>query len=249
MPAALSFDRVTKSFAHRKASKLLRDRLLELLRPSGIGRFEALKEVSFALEQGESMGLIGHNGAGKSTLLNLATGLTLPDSGRIEVNGKVAPLLELGAGFHPDLTGAENLRISAALAGLSRSETAARFDQIVDFAGVREFIGEPLRTYSSGMNLRLAFSVLVHSDADILLMDEAIGAGDEDFRAKCLAKIRAFQDEGKTILLASHSAEIVSLLCQRVLWLERGQVVSIGGAQEVLSSYTAAQTNAAPAAR
>ena len=249
MPAALTFEHVSKSFAHHKGSRLLRDRLLEMLRPSGAARFEALKDISFELAAGESMGLIGHNGAGKSTLLNLATGLTLPDSGRIEVNGPVAPLLELGAAFHPDLTGAENLRIYAAMTGLSRRRTAERFEEIVEFAGVRDFIREPLRTYSSGMSLRLAFSVLIHSDFDLLLVDEVIGAGDEVFRARVLDKVGQFQRQGKTILLAAHSIELMSSLCDRALWLERGRVVRIGPTKEVLAAYTATQADAAPAAR
>jgi ABC-2 type transport system ATP-binding protein len=247
MGAALAFDGVSKSFAHHTGSKLLRDRLAEMFRPSGIARFEALKDVSFELMPGESMGLVGHNGAGKSTLLNLATGLTLPDSGHIRVDGRVAPLLELGAGFHPDLTGAENVRINAAMMGLSRRQTAERFEEILEFSGVREFIHEPLRTYSSGMNLRLAFSVVVHSDSDIFLVDEVIGAGDEAFRVKCLDKIRAFQQQGKTLLMASHSAALVTTLCERALWLDHGTVAGAGPAAEILAKYTAAQSNAAPA--
>jgi ABC-type polysaccharide/polyol phosphate transport system ATPase subunit len=245
--SALLFDRVTKTFAHHTGQILLRDRIKGLVRPSGRGRFEALKDVTFHLARGESLGLMGANGAGKSTLLNLATGLTLPDSGRIEVDGRVAALLELGAGFHPDLTGAENLRINAAMMGLSRSQTAGRFDEIVEFSGVRDFINEPLRTFSSGMMLRLAFSVAVHTDPEILLVDEVIGAGDQAFYLKCLDKIREFQREGKTILLASHSLELMSMLCQRAMWLDHGHVMIIGAVAEVASAYQSGQASAAPA--
>jgi ABC-type polysaccharide/polyol phosphate transport system ATPase subunit len=236
---ALRFDRVTKSFPHHAGRMLLRDRIREWMRGAARPRFEALKDVSFELAPGESLGVIGANGAGKSTLLNLGTGLAQPDSGRIEVNGRVGALLELGAGFHPDLTGAENLRINAALNGLSRRETAARFEEIVEFSGVREFLDEPLRTYSSGMIMRLAFSVLVHTDPDILLIDEVIGVGDQEFSLKCLERIRQFQREGKTILLASHALEAVASMCQRAIWLDHGRVVQAGPAKSVVAAYQA----------
>ena len=245
--AALVFDRVTKSFPHHAGQRLLRDRLREMIRPSPRLRLEALKDVSFELARGESFGLIGANGAGKSTLLNLATGLTLPDSGRVTVEGRVAALLELGAGFHPDLTGAENLRINAALSGFTRRQTAKRMEEIIEFSGVREFIHEPLRTYSAGMSMRLAFSVAVHTDPDILLMDEVIAVGDQDFAAKCLDKIRSFQREGKTILLASQSLGQMTTLCQRALWLDHGRVVKIGPAAQVAEAYQAGPVSAAPA--
>jgi ABC-type polysaccharide/polyol phosphate transport system ATPase subunit len=238
--SALLFDRVDKFFAHHTGQKLLRERVVEMLHPSGRERFQALKEVSFQLAPGESLGLIGHNGAGKSTILNLATGLALPDSGKIEVRGRIASLLELGAGFHPDLTGAENLRINAALSGLTRRQTLDRFEEIVEFSGVRNFIHEPLRTYSSGMMVRLAFSVAIHTDPEILLVDEVIGAGDQDFYAKCLNKIQGLQSQGKTMLLASHSLALIGMLCQRALWLDHGRVIQIGPAAEVVAAYQAA---------
>jgi ABC-2 type transport system ATP-binding protein len=241
MAAAVRFDHVTKTFAHRAARMLLRDRLVEMVRPSGRQRFEALHDISFELPQGESLALIGPNGAGKSTLLNLATGLTLPDSGDIHVEGRVGALLDLGAGFHFDLTGAENVRVNAALLGLSRRETGARFDEIVEFAGVREFIDEPVRNYSAGMTLRLAFAVTACTDPDILLIDEVLGLGDQAFQAQCLDKIRAFQNEGKTIMLASHSLELLAMLCGRALWLDHGRVVAAGAAESVLAAYRSGQ--------
>jgi len=236
---AISFENVTKTFRHQGRHLLLRERLMEMSRPKEGVRFAALDHVSFALEPGSSLGLIGDNGAGKSTLLNLATGLAKPDSGRIEVNGKVAALLELGAGFHPDLTGAENVRINAALMGLSRSETARWFEQIVEFSGVRDFIDDPLRTYSNGMMVRLAFSVAIHTDPDILLIDEMIGMGDQTFYARCLDKIHQFQKEGKTIVLASHSLELLSMLCERALWLDHGKMIQLGEAGAVVAAYRA----------
>ncbi|HWZ34331.1 MAG TPA: ABC transporter ATP-binding protein [Bryobacteraceae bacterium] len=237
MNCAVRFQHVTKTFAHHAGQMLLRDRLKQLISGSPASRFEALHDVSFELPAGESLGLIGSNGAGKSTILNLATGLAAPDSGTVDVNGHVAALLELGAGFHRDLTGAENVRINAALMGLSRRETEDRFEDIVEFSGVREFINEPLRTYSSGMTMRLAFSVAVASDPDILLADEILGVGDEAFYKKSLEKIREFQRAGKTILLASHSAELIRTFCDHALWLEHGRVMAVGEANEVIDAY------------
>ena len=236
---ALKFDSVTKTFAHAGGRKLLRERVEEYVKRNTGGRFTALNNISFELQHGDSMGLIGHNGAGKSTLLNLATGLSQPDKGSITVDGRVAALLELGAGFHPDLTGIENLAINASLMGLSRKQTKERTDSIVEFSGIGDFIKDPLRTYSSGMVLRLAFSVMVHTDPDMLLMDEIIGVGDQDFFAKCLAKIQGFQTEGKTMLIASHSVSLLKMLCQRVIWLDHGNVVRMGPADEVIDAYQA----------
>jgi lipopolysaccharide transport system ATP-binding protein len=200
-----------------------------------------LKDASFDLAPGESLGLVGPNGAGKSTLLNLATGLLEPDSGTIEVGGRVGALLELGAGFHYDLTGAENLRIQAALMGLSRRDMERKFDEIVEFSGVREFIHQPLRTYSQGMNLRLAFSVAVCASPDVLLIDEMIGAGDQVFKDASHRKIQEMRRAGHTILLASHSEELLASLCDRALWLERGRVMMLGTAREVLEAYRASR--------
>lgn len=241
MPPALRFDRVTKSFVHHKGRLLLRERLIELVRPARRPRFEALKDVSFELAPGESLGLIGPNGAGKSTILNLTTGLTLPDRGSITVSGRVAALLELGAGFHYDLTGAENIRVNAAMLGLTRRQTWERFESIVEFSGVREFIDEPMRAYSAGMIVRLAFSVAIASDPDVLLIDEVLGLGDRDFYSRCLEKIRQSQEEGKTILLASHSTQLITMLCQKALWIEKGRIVMLGDAAEVVAAYQAGQ--------
>jgi ABC-2 type transport system ATP-binding protein len=237
-PVALAFRNVTKTFAHQGTPKLLRERVSDVFRrPSPEGRFAALDDISFELAPGDSLGLIGPNGAGKSTLLNVATGLSLADSGVIEVDGRIAAMLELGAGFHPDLTGGENLQIYAAFLGLTRRQMAERFDAIVDFAGVSESIHDPLRTYSAGMTVRLAFAVAVHTDPDLLLIDEVIGLGDQAFYSKCFDKIREFQRAGKTIVLASHSIELLTLLCERALWLERGRVVQFGPTANVAAAY------------
>jgi homopolymeric O-antigen transport system ATP-binding protein len=239
MPPALRFDHVTKTFVHHAGQILLRERLIEMIRPSRRPRFEALKDVSFELAPGESLGLIGANGAGKSTILNLATGLAQPDHGSITVNGRVTALLELGAGFHPDLTGAENVRVNAAMMGMTRRQMTERFDEIVDFSGVRAFINEPLRVYSAGMSMRLAFSVAIAADPELLLIDEVLGVGDQDFYARCLERIRSLQAAGKTIVLASHSAELITMLCQKALWIERGKVAMQGPAEEVIAAYRA----------
>jgi ABC-type polysaccharide/polyol phosphate transport system ATPase subunit len=239
MHSALRFDRVTKSFVHHAGQMLLRERLIELVRPSRRPRFEALRDISFELGHGESLGLIGPNGAGKSTILNLATGLVRPDHGSITTAGRVTALLELGAGFHPDLTGAENVRVNAAMMGMTRRQTLELFEEIVEFSGVREFINEPLRTYSSGMAVRLAFSVAVAADPEILLIDEVIGVGDQAFYSMCLKKIRSFQEKGKTIMLASHSTELITMLCNQAMWIERGRVVEQGPAAEVIAAYKA----------
>jgi ABC-type polysaccharide/polyol phosphate transport system ATPase subunit len=188
MLPALRFDRVTKTFIHHTGRMLLRERVIEMMRPSRRPRFEALKDVSFELMPGDSLGVIGPNGAGKSTLLNLATGLSFPDRGSITVNGRVTALLELGAGFHPDLTGAENVRVNGAMMGMTRRQVTACFEEIVDFSGVREFINEPLRVYSAGMTVRLAFSVAIAADPEVLLIDEVLGLGDQAFYARCLIR-------------------------------------------------------------
>jgi ABC-type polysaccharide/polyol phosphate transport system ATPase subunit len=216
---------------------LLRDRLKHLLRPHVRERFYVLRDVSFAVESGESLGIIGHNGAGKSTLLNVATSLCSPDEGKVTINGRVAALLELGSGFHPDLTGAENVRINAALLGLTRREARERFDEIVGFSELGEFIDEPLRTYSSGMMMRLAFSVAISVSPDILIIDEVLGVGDQSFSAKCSERILELRRSSKSMIVVSHSPEMLERFCNRGLWLDHGRVVKTGRIREVLDAY------------
>jgi ABC-type polysaccharide/polyol phosphate transport system ATPase subunit len=235
--AAIEFRNVSKTFTRHTERKLLGVHLSRWVRRPRAELFYALRKVSFTLEPGHSLGVIGVNGAGKSTLLSLATGVCPPDEGSVMVDGRVAALLELGSGFHPDLTGAENLFMNASLLGLSRRRTDDLFHDIVEFSGVGEFIHEPLRTYSSGMVVRLAFSVAVHMDPDILVIDEVIAAGDQAFQAKCREKMAAFRDAGKTMLLVSHQLETVRQMCDRALWLDRGQVLMEGDAGEVLEAY------------
>jgi ABC-type polysaccharide/polyol phosphate transport system ATPase subunit len=189
------------------------------------------------VERGESLAVIGSNGAGKSTLLNIATGLCSPSAGTVTVRGRVAALLELGSGFHPDLTGAENVRINAALLGLSRAEFRRRFDSIVEFSGIGEFIHEPLRTYSSGMVMRLAFSVAVNVEPDILIIDEVLGVGDQAFFAKCVERITDFRRAEKTILCVSHVLPTLQNFCDTAIWLDHGCIVQSGSVTQVIRAY------------
>jgi ABC-type polysaccharide/polyol phosphate transport system ATPase subunit len=234
--AAIEFINVSKAFSRVTGRMLLRGHLERWFSTAHKERFWAVKNVSFRVEPGESLAIVGSNGAGKSTLLSLAVGLARPDEGEVLMNGRVAALLELGAGFHPDLTGVENVRLNAALLGMSRKRTNDLFDEIVDFSGVGEFINEPLRTYSSGMMLRLAFSVAINMDPEILVVDEILSVGDQGFQAKCLEKIRELRRRGKTMLCVSHSPAMIQQFCDRALLLERGQLLMSGSVGEVLDA-------------
>ena len=216
---------------------LIRDRVRNVLRPRPREHFFALRDVSFAVGRGESLAIVGQNGAGKSTLLNIATRLCSPSEGTVRISGCVAALLELGAGFHGDLTGTENVRINAALLGLTRQQVNQRFDSIVEFSGLGDFMDEPLRTYSSGMAMRLAFSVAVNVDPDILIIDEVLGVGDQKFVEKCTERIMEFRRAGKTLLCVSHGLGSLEILCDRAMWLSHGRVAQIGTVKEVLQAY------------
>lgn len=196
--------------------------------------FWALRDVNLDIHSGETIGLVGANGSGKSTLLKVIGGILTPDSGNVMLRGRLAALLELGAGFHPDLTGRENVYLNAAILGLSEAETQRHFDEIVAFSGIEDFIDTQVKFYSSGMYVRLAFAVAVHVDPDILLVDEVLAVGDEPFQHKCMEKIHEFQDDGRTIILVSHSAAQVAEVCDRAVMLEHGRVVVDGSTDEVL---------------
>ena len=235
---AVEFQGVWKSFPRKEERILLRTQLRRfLMEGNGQHQFHALKGVSFTLQPGEGVAVLGANGAGKSTLLNLVAGLSPPDRGSVVVGGRVAPLLELGSGFHPDLTGAENARLNASLLGIGRQEFARIFPDIVEFAELQDFIGEPLRTYSTGMMMRLAFSVAVSIDPDILLVDEVLAVGDRSFQDKCFNKVMEFRDRGKTILCVSHAAGMVQHLCSRAIWLDHGDLMLDGPLSEVVDAY------------
>lgn len=201
--------------------------------------FTALHDVSFELEKGQVLGLVGRNGAGKSTLLQLVCGTLTPSHGNVAVRGRVAALLELGAGFNPDFSGRENIYLNASILGLSKVEIDQRYDAIVEFSGIGDFIEQPVKTYSSGMYVRLAFSIATSVDPDILVIDEALSVGDGAFARKSFERIMRLKDAGKTILFCSHSMYQVEALCSRALWLEQGQVRAMGNSADVIRSYTA----------
>ncbi len=233
----ITCENVWKTFHLHAGQKLLRQHVASLFGRDHSHDFHALKGVSFHVEKGEGLAVIGSNGAGKSTLLSLITGLAAPDEGSVKVNGRVAALLELGSGFHPDLTGAENVYMNASLLGFTEKQTRAMFDSIVEFAGVTEFIDEPLRTYSSGMYLRLAFSIAVNVDPEILIIDEVLAVGDRDFQAKCYERIRGFRRAGKTFLCVSHSKPTLLELCDRAVWLDHGEMMMCGKIGDVFDAY------------
>ena len=216
------------------------DRLRQLLwgrRHRYYREFWALREASFEVARGEVLGLVGRNGAGKSTLLQLVCGTLAPSSGTIAVNGRVTALLELGAGFNPEFSGRENVYLAASIMGLSTAEVEARFEQIVDFSGIRDFIEQPVKTYSSGMYVRLAFSVATSVDPDILVVDEALSVGDGDFARKSFERIMALKDAGKTILFCSHALYQIEALCNSVIWLDQGEMRAMGSPSEVVAAY------------
>jgi ABC-type polysaccharide/polyol phosphate transport system ATPase subunit len=235
MPS-IEFERVTKSYS-RQSRTFFWKFFLEVMRGRHRNPFYALRDVSFRIEGGESVGVIGPNGAGKSTLLSLVAGLTVPESGTVRVEGRVTAMMELGAGFHPDLTGRENLMINAALVGYSRDEAERAAAAIVDFSGLGEFIDEPLRTYSSGMQLRLGFAVVAHARPDILLIDEVLAVGDQEFQGRCFARIEEIRRGGAILLCVSHAPELLARVCDRVLWIESGRLVLDGAARQVAEAY------------
>jgi lipopolysaccharide transport system ATP-binding protein len=215
------------------------NRLIQILRPQKKGLytdFFALKEVSFNVKQGESVAIIGRNGSGKSTLLQLIYGTIKPSSGQVMAHGKVAALLELGAGFDPEFTGLENLCMTATLYGLTEAQLTAKTKEILEFADIGEFIHQPVKTYSTGMVVRLAFAVIAHVDAEILIVDEALAVGDAVFTQKCMRFIRAFRERG-TLLFVSHDMAAVQNLCDRAIWLDSGRIQKIGPAKDVAESY------------
>ena len=216
-------------------SALLTGSLLSDLTPDQT--FTALDGVSFEVERGSTFGVIGENGSGKSTLLKLLAGITRPTSGRLCVNGRISALIELGAGFHPEISGRENVVINGIMLGLSREEVEERFDAIVDFAELREFIDAPVKTYSSGMYMRLGFAVAIHVDPEVLLIDEVLAVGDEGFTRKCLDKIGEFRRHGRTIVIVSHSLHLVERMCDEVLWLRHGKTVEQGDPKRAVDAY------------
>src|SRR5205085_11632418 len=240
--AAIELTNVTKiyrryggrHFATLK-SALLQRSILRDLRPNET--FPALEDVSFSVPKGSTFGVIGKNGSGKSTALKLVAGITKPTSGRVTVEGRISALIELGAGFHPEISGRENVFINGIMLGLTKREIHDRFDDIVEFAELREFIDAPVKTYSSGMYMRLGFAVAIHVDPDVLLVDEVLAVGDEGFTHKCLDKFAEFKRRGKTILLVTHALGLVERFCDEALWLDAGRIRGSGDPKRIVGAY------------
>ena len=240
MATAVEFKEVSKRFVIRhERPRSFQELAVSFFKRNNSSREElwALRDVSFAVERGETLGLIGPNGAGKSTALKLISRILEPTSGRIAVNGRVSALLELGAGFHPDLTGRENVYLNGSILGLSRGEMREKFEAIVRFAELERFIDMPVKHYSSGMYMRLGFAIAIHVDPDILLIDEILAVGDQSFQRKCLDRINVMRRRGVTILFVSHSLEAVQSLCDRAIWLEEGVIRMAGPPVEVVTDY------------
>src|SRR5687768_16804486 len=232
--------KIYRKYGHKKQfatlkSALLKGSLIRDLRPDET--FAAVQDVSFTVPAGRTLGVIGRNGSGKSTLLKLVAGITKPTQGTVRVNGRISALIELGAGFHPEISGRENVFINGIMLGLSKREIVRRFDEIVDFAELRDFIDAPVKTYSSGMYMRLGFAVAIHVDPDVLLVDEVLAVGDEGFTHKCLDKFAEFKRRGKTILLVTHSLGLVERSCDEALWLDGGRMKGMGDPKRMVGAY------------
>lgn len=234
----LSVDHLVKSFRihHQKSTSLK-----QLIAGKGRNKFDdfiAVNDVSFDVREGEVFGIIGQNGSGKSTLLKCMAGILRPNSGRVHVSRRMGALLELGAGFHPELSGRENVFLNAAILGMGRREITARFDEIVDFSGLHTFIDQPTKTYSSGMYVRLAFAVAINVDPQLLIVDEILAVGDVSFQRRCLEKFVEFRNEGRTIVLVTHDMGSVKSLCDRAIWLEHGRAIDEGDPGDLVEAYT-----------
>lgn len=240
MRPAINVEHVSKHYRlHAKGSGSLKAAVLSLFNGGTSTRIlKALDDISFSVPKGETLGIIGANGAGKSTLLSLLTGTIQATNGNIETQGTISSLLELGAGFHPDLTGRENVFLYGAIMGLSRKQMNDRFDAIVEFAGLSEFIDQPVKHYSSGMYVRLGFAVAVEVDPDILLIDEVLAVGDADFQRKCIDKMGEFREKKKTMLIISHDLHTIQSISDRMLLLDAGHIIGIGSPDEMMSRYS-----------
>jgi lipopolysaccharide transport system ATP-binding protein len=235
------FDHVYKSYLlYKHITGGIKEILLHLprvLHSIKNARYEALQDMSFAVNRGETFGIIGRNGAGKSTILGLIAGVLRPSRGSVMVKGKVSALLELGAGFHPELTGRENIMLNGIILGLTKAEVLKKLDEIIEFSGLGEFIEQPIRVYSSGMLARLGFSVVAHLDPDILLIDEILAVGDLEFQKKCIDKMMSFKKSGVTIIFVSHSLEDVKRICDRVAWIDNHTSKIIGNTDDIVFGY------------
>lgn len=254
MRSAISFKRVTKNYLITKGKHgllidTIGDNLLGFLKPkrqSPKNIIAALKNISFDVKRGETVGIIGRNGAGKSTILKLISKITYPNHGRVDVQGRIGAFIELGAGLHPELSGRENIYLYGAILGMKKKEIEEKFDKIVDFAEIRKFINLPIKKFSSGMYSRLGFSVCVYCDPDILLVDEVLAVGDVYFQRKCLNVMKSFARE-KTILFVSHDLSAIRKICGRVIYMERGKILKNGSPESVINFYlNRAKSNSNP---
>ena len=243
MSTVIRFDRVSKLYPrYHHLSGGFKNFIFNLrssIRNMRNDRFSALEDVTFSIAKGESVAFVGRNGAGKSTTLGLIAQVLIPSTGSVTVSGRVSPLLELGGGFHPDLSGIENIQLNGVLMGLSRKQVKDRMEAIIDFAELGEFIEQPIRTYSSGMLSRLGFSVIANLEPEILLIDEVLAVGDASFQAKCLSKITEFKKSGVTIVLVSHSEQDILKVCDRAIWIENRRLRMDGTASNVMDAYRA----------
>ncbi|MEE8523255.1 MAG: ABC transporter ATP-binding protein [Thermoanaerobaculia bacterium] len=243
MTVAIEVEGLSKLYRRTMAGHRLRTLKSVLLERSLVGGLRpedsipALRDISFTVDKGEAVGIIGSNGSGKSTLLKVLAGILKPTRGKLRIDGRVAALIELGAGFHPEISGRENVFINGAVLGLSRREIQRRFDDIVEFSGLEDFIDEPVKNYSSGMYVRLGFAVAIHTDPDVLMVDEVLAVGDEAFSHRCLRRIKEFLASGRTLLLVSHSLDLIGELCDRALWLDDGRVRASGLPRRVVDAY------------
>jgi len=236
-PSVISFDHVTKKFS-LLSHKTFKEFLPALIKGEETSRqFTALDNISFEINRGETIGIIGPNGSGKSTILKLIAGVMSPNSGKITVNGNVSPLIELGAGFHFELTGRENIYLNGAILGLSHKQIDANFKSIVDFADLWNYIDQPVKRFSSGMYMRLAFSIAVHVNPEILIVDEILAVGDSAFQEKCFQKMNAFKKAGVTIIFVSHDLEKIKNFCTRAIYLNHGHIITSGDVPETCRQY------------
>ncbi len=234
---AIKIDHVSKLF-HRQKQRTFKELIPALVGgEKAVETFWALQDIDLEIKKGETVGIIGPNGSGKSTLLKLIAGVSKPTKGSISVNGRIAPLIELGAGFHPELTGRENVFLNGVILGMSRKEVEGKFKQIVDFAELWDFIDQPVKHYSSGMYLRLAFAVAIHTEPEILLVDEILAVGDESFQKKCFEKIEELKRSEVTIVMVTHALASVERYCDRAVLLKQSEVISIGEVGEVVEKY------------
>ncbi|NMB81991.1 MAG: ABC transporter ATP-binding protein [Ignavibacteria bacterium] len=235
---AIIFENVSKRF-RRGRKLLLKEALLDIFKPQSSEWFYALRDINFEINKGEAVGIIGPNGSGKSTILKLIAGVMSSDNGKITVKGRVSPLIELAAGFHPELSGRENIYLNGVILGLSIKQIDERISDIINFSELEDFIDTPVKHYSSGMYMRLGFSIAVHTSPEILLVDEILAVGDSNFQRKCFKKMQSFKEKGKTIVFVSHDLKAVGKFCERVIYINKGRLIGIGESENIIKKYRA----------